>query len=550
MIHPLPLSTHPVPLLRMESEHPHKPAAPAALACACAAILTLPCVTAVAAQFAQHSADITDWTTAIPDPWLLTSSVLWAIGIGALAALLAWPAAWVVARRGLRPSMLTPMLVPSYLAYHSLGLLRDPTTWLGNLIEHAATAPPDGPGLFFVPVLVGRVLAFVGLGLWAWPLAALVLGSALRTAEPELTDNLEMDGAGAMRRHLMFALRVRGAWARAAGLVALVMLGSAVPLHLSAAPTLAVAAWQEVTLHPGSPSVWLTTWPLLVIALAGAWVLSGSVLRAESESEARPDPTRTTLWATRALVCASTVLPLVLYALFLRTWHSIPAFLRVSGDAAATSAETSSLAGIAGALVCGVFWWACASGRRTGAPALRTALCAAVFASLVPGVLVGHAWAAFWTLVHAPDALMDSALPTVLAHTSRSAGVAALAGCALAALEPRDTRDARAIDAGPSLLAWARTGLSWPTLAGVAVGVASLSLHEIESSIVVQPPGLLSLPQTMLANLHFARQEETSAGAIIVIGAGLLVTWAVGLLLARRNTTRYHPPRCARSSIG
>ncbi len=32
-------------------------------------------------------------------------------------------AAWVIARHGLRPWILTPLLVPSYLVYHSLGLL-------------------------------------------------------------------------------------------------------------------------------------------------------------------------------------------------------------------------------------------------------------------------------------------------------------------------------------------------------------------------------------------------------------------------------------------
>lgn len=494
-----------------------------------AAALTAPCLAAAAWQVVAQQASITDWSSLKPNVSLLFNSLVWGVGIGVLTACFAWPAAWVVARRAARPWIWTPLIVPSYLVYHSLGLIRDPTTWLGGMIERSAASPPDGPGWYFLPGLVGRVLAFVGLALWAWPIAAAILGSALRAAEADLTDNLRMDGAGPLRRQWAFAVRVRGAIARAVAVVALVMLGSSVPLHLSNAPTVAVSAWQEVVLHPGSPAVWLMSWPLIVIAGAGAWTLSGAVLRADLDVPSHSVATHASVWTTRVLVAASTVLPLVLYAVFLRTWKSIPAFLRVSGDATISSAGTAALVGLLGVAVCAAFWWACATGRGVSTSrSLRAALCVLVFATLVPGILVGHAWAAFWTWIGAPDGLLDSLLPTVLAHATRFAGVAALVGCVMAGMEPRATRDARAIDAGASFKAWMRTGLSWGLLAGVGVGVACLSLHEVESSIVVQPPGLLSLPQTMLANLHFARQEETSAGAIVVIGAGLVVAWGAG----------------------
>lgn len=511
---------------------------PVAAAWCIACVLIAPCVIGAAGQVAGRWGEV-DWSVAVPSRRLFAGSVLWAVGIGALATVLAWPAAWLVARRGVRLWMLLPLLAPSYLAYHSLGLARDPTTWLGGMIERSAMSPPDGPGMYWLPVLVGRVLAFIGLGLWAWPVAALVLGRAFRSAEAEMGDALRLDGVGWLSRQWAYARRVRGAVVRAAGLVALVMLGSSVPLHLANAPTIAITAWQEVVLHPGTPGVWLLTWPLLVMAAAGAWVLSGAVLRAETGVDAREGarPARAALRSTLAMVAASTVVPLLLYAMFLRRWASIPAFVRVSGDAAAWSVGVAALVGIGAALVCGVFWWACAT-RGTGGGAqraARVALCGLVFAALAPGILVGHAWAAFWVTVGAPDAWMDTAAPTVLAHLTRFAGIAALAGCVLAGLEPAGTRDARAIDAGSSLLAWVRTGLSWGMLAGVAVCVACLSLHEIESSIVVQPPGMLSLPQTMLGNLHFARQEETSAGAIVVIGAGMVVAAAVAAFQANRG---------------
>jgi ABC-type spermidine/putrescine transport system permease subunit II len=62
-----------------------------------------------------------------------------------------------------------------------------------------------------------------------------------------------------------------------------------------------------------------------------------------------------------------------------------------------------------------------------------------------------------------------------------------------------------------------------------------LSLHEIDASIVLQQPGTQSLAQTLLAQLHFARQEEMAAGAIVVVGSGLVVAMVAAALLVVRG---------------
>jgi ABC-type spermidine/putrescine transport system permease subunit II len=58
-------------------------------------------------------------------------------------------------------------------------------------------------------------------------------------------------------------------------------------------------------------------------------------------------------------------------------------------------------------------------------------------------------------------------------------------------------------------------------------------LHEIDSSIVLQQPGTQSLAQTLLAQLHFARQEEMAAGAIIVVGGGVVIAALSAWLITR-----------------
>jgi hypothetical protein len=62
----------------------------------------------------------------------------------------------------------------------------------------------------------------------------------------------------------------------------------------------------------------------------------------------------------------------------------------------------------------------------------------------------------------------------------------------------------------------------------------SLSVHEIECAIMLQPPGTGSLGQTMLANLHFARSEELCAGvlATTLLALAPLIVLAGGAALA------------------
>ena len=86
-------------------------------------------------------------------------------------------------------------------------------------------------------------------------------------------------------------------------------------------------------------------------------------------------------------------------------------------------------------------------------------------------------------------------------------------------------REARVLDGGGGMLAWWMSSL--PGNAGAVLGLCAaggaLSLHELESSVMLQSPGVLSLAQTVLGWLHYARYEELSAGGTTIIGIALLM---------------------------
>jgi ABC-type Fe3+ transport system permease subunit len=76
---------------------------------------------------------------------LLGFTALMAAVVAVGAVILAWPAAWASRRMGTRGLLLlvTPMLLPSYLAYSGWGLARAPGTWLDRWLE---SMPPGAGG--------------------------------------------------------------------------------------------------------------------------------------------------------------------------------------------------------------------------------------------------------------------------------------------------------------------------------------------------------------------------------------------------------------------
>jgi ABC-type spermidine/putrescine transport system permease subunit II len=68
---------------------------------------------------------------------------------------------------------------------------------------------------------------------------------------------------------------------------------------------------------------------------------------------------------------------------------------------------------------------------------------------------------------------------------------------------------------------------------GVGLAIAALSVHEMESTVFVLPPGMSNLAQQLLDYLHYARDEQLSAAAINLLGSGVVIALVAGWLVAR-----------------
>ncbi|MCC7388366.1 MAG: hypothetical protein IT431_06320 [Phycisphaerales bacterium] len=458
--------------------------------------------------------------------------------IATLATVLAWPVAVAASRA--RAAWLvvvgTPMLLPAYLAYAGWSIARAPTTPLGRLIG----AAPER-GMEWLPMLVGRGLAVWGLALWAWPLAAVVIAAGLRAVDAQIGESLRLERVGPLGRARTLG---RAAWPSVAAgwaLVALVMLGSAVPLHVARVETYAIRVWMALDEHPGEPwRAWVVAWPLVAVAAAAGWVLSGRLAGAGrrlallAADETRPQ--RVGLGTLAAAGVAWVLAVVVPFGLFWSSMGGVGAIGRLI-DRAGAGLATSG--GVGAAVGAGSAVLALGAAQATGAArgrlgSLRVALAIGLAWALVPGVLVGAAVAQFVRVL--PEAVGDSVAPMVLAHLSRVAFLPVLVGAWVGSSEAGGIAEARLVDGALGVASWVRTSLRsalGPAL-GVGFACGCLSFHEIESSVQVQTPGIDHMAQRLLQWLHYERMAELSAAGVLLLGVGILVGIGVsaGVLIA------------------
>ena len=473
--------------------------------------------------------------------WALIARTLWVSGfVGAMATCLAVPVAWACRRLPRRAFLflLLPMFLPSYLAYAGWGLLRAPNTPLG---EFLLRGPPGAtPGGNWYPVAASAIQAHLGLILWSWPIAALILAAAWRRFDESTLDALRLEPIGRLGRGFQIASMSVAALLGAFGAVALVMLGSAVPLHVAQFDTLAIGVWRALdeTSYKDHWTVWIRAWPLLVIAGAtGVWLLRR--LRTDAHLEANPPRGIVILspssWVAAVIWTVSVLVPFGLLIANLRSIRSLVTFVRVSVDPIRTSLEVAAAVACLGAVLIGATWIA-AGARGLWRAVAGAGLLAFLVAGLSPGVLLGSAAAHAWN--HPALAVVyDTPVIVVLCHLARFGFLACMTGMSLARAEG-GLRDMRSLDAGDSLRGWlvAAAPPQLGVMAGMGVAMGLLSLHEIETTIMVQPPSAAGggLAWKLLQALHFNREDDLIPAMVFLVGTGLVIA-TISVLLAGRG---------------
>lgn len=520
-------------------------AAVVALAVVAAAILVpgVYVVGSVMAGALQHGAS--ELVPGAASGRLLAASLGWASLVGFVATALGWPCAFAASRFRSATGVLVligPLLLPTYLAYAGWGLVRAPGTILGSWL---AAAPGPSPG--FWPLLASRVQAVGGLALWAWPIAAIVLSLGIRRIDRSVFESMSMEPMPRARRWMscakMLRMDVMAAWAS----VTLIMLGSAVPMHLAQMQTHSMSTWLALAESPASGrwAIWGRAWPIVVLVVVGGVLWARTTLHRPT-IDADAGPARVSRLPVVLVLLAGVAAPAALFAWSIEHPRALWLFWRANGAAIVQSGVNAAIVGLLGASVCLVLWWMLDSGRRarTTAGGIVHLL---VVSALVPGVIVGTAVASTWRAAPMPEALADSPAPVTAAHLARLGIVAGLMALWFSRTEAAEQHDARRIDGADTLPAWIRAGgaVRWLGLGVCAAIMGVLSLHEIEATVFVLPPGTRNLAYQMLQLLHQGRDDSLAAGVLLLLGIAAIPAGLLSALLIVKERLACNEPEGA-----
>ncbi len=464
-------------------------------------------------------------------PWVtlvsFAKTVLWAGIIGGLAAAFGSPLAWCCrsTRSRWRWTLVLPMFVPSTLAYVGWGSLRAPITPFAEWM-----AAKVAVGWTWLPSAFDGTLAVVGLAFWSAPLAAMVQAAWLRGIDDDTLEAFRLD-CTPLRRKIELARLSMPSLLGSAWIVGVLMIGTAIPLHLAQVPTAAVNLWAALDVMPSDEHwrVWVAAWPLIILAAGLAWGVS-CWARVDRTGGTAPSRCETgasvaTMSLAALLLTVSVVMPIVLAARGIRTASALSTWWRLNREAVTASTIESLVVGVLAVGVGLAAWCAMACCLRRESRGMVGAF-GFVVAAILPGVVIGSAVSRVWNLPFVPIELGETIWPLVAAHAARFGFIAILTAIVVAKAEPRVLRDSRLLDGADTPAGWFHACLPGFEPVWLIVGslVAALCVQDIEAAVIVQPPGVPSLARKLLSDMHFFRTEE--------LGVGMLVSVAIGLMFA------------------
>ncbi|MCB9845258.1 MAG: hypothetical protein H6811_04645 [Phycisphaeraceae bacterium] len=458
--------------------------------------------------------------------------------VASLATIVAWPLAWVALRVPSRwlGLFLLPMLLPNYLAYAGWSVLRDPSIPTGDWLVRLGS-----PAL---SLLAGRAMAVGGLALWSWPLVWICLWSGARRLDPCLLDALSLEGATRVDRITLRVRLLRRQLVLGFVLTLLVMLGNPVPFDLAQIDTLANASRAALAMGQESRA-WSVSLPLVGAAALSALGATMALDRNQgSESRSERKLLRAVDVLPIALVLGISVFaPLLLFAATIRSSHAFGRALAHLLEPMGSSLFVGAGVAIGGVLVYLTVFAALTWGR--GARLLARACTAFLIATaLIPGVLVGSSFASVTNSPFVPRWVADSSLPLIVTHLARFSVIPAVVATLVWIGEGSDRARQRRLDGGdrPRGLVLLDVPAQASILLGTAAAMASLSIHEIEASVLLTPPGSRAISQVLLSRLHYQRQDDLAAGVLLIttvgFAAALIAALAFGGTLGTRASRR------------
>ena len=454
--------------------------------------------------------------------------------------------------------LLAPLVLPQYVLYYAWTLLLSPTTRLGGYLS----SKPE------LARFVGTFSSCLVLILWYWPLAALLIAQGWRNIDRQIWDSasLDADSFGIFKK-ITLPLLARPLLL-AFGVCFVMSLSEFATFHLAGVNTIGTELAVLYQLTGSTNSVARAAWPVAGAALVLAIILGRSshswVVSAPPLSPPRAD--QTWQWTVLfALIAISLVVPVALLVMNVTSTQALQQFLILHQDELGWSLAIAVVAAVMAHLIAfGALWlergpyrlprqrlWLRSSSRHAFDPTetssatvlrvgllsllVRTSIFVAMFvpASLVSVSMVKMLAACPAGSTEVGIALRQSWLIVSAGQASRFAGVALILLLLTRYAYERHLSEMASLDGASGLATWWHVNLphTWPIFVGTFILIVMFSVTELSATMVLLPPGLPNFAQTLLNQMHYARDQQVIASCLVLVCLFLILAAVVVLLL-------------------
>ena len=428
--------------------------------------------------------------------------------------------------------LLMPLVLPRYVLYYAWTLLLSPTTQLGAYLS----SKPE------LARFVGTFSSALVLILWYWPLAALLIAQGWRNIDKAIWDcaSLDANGFGVFKK-ITLPLLARPLLL-AFGVCFVLSLSEFTTFHLAGVRTIGteLAVLYELT---GSESYLArAAWPVAVVALIAAITLGQSLrcwtLRAAALGTAEFKSQAWRWIVLLVLLGISFIAPLALLISNMTDTQALKQFFVLHLDELGWSLAIALVAAATAYLIA---LGALSLERRATSAVLfhpsyivclfvRTTIFLVMF---VPASLVAVSLLKILAVCNAPVALRRGWYVVSAGQAGRFTGLALILLFLSRYAHQKQDSEMASLDGASRLKAWWYVHLphTWPVFVGTFILIVMFSITELSATMVLLPAGLPNFAQSLLNQMHYARDQQVIASCLVLICLFLVLTAVVVLLL-------------------
>jgi iron(III) transport system permease protein len=368
------------------------------------------------------------------------------------------------------------------------------------------------------------------LTLTTWPITALLTLGAWNRLEPEQIECEPALRGAALVRWLLWPVAKVSVGQAAAITFVLALNNFSIPVILQV-PVFPEELWLAFTTRLNDAGAWVAAWPLMVAPVILVLLLRKSdVAWPRSASEATARALRKQLglrcnWTaglvSAALLVVSVALPVSGLGMSSRTWTELPNLFRAAPDVIWNSFAYSALAGVI-SIAIGLAGWRWMIGLAVWIP------------FLVPGVLLS------WVFIRLFNGtiLYGTTIMVLVAFAIRYLAIGWHGATHALSSVDRDLTDAGRLDGARGWTLFRH--VTWPQIAPQLAAAwyvtYLLCLWDVETLVLIYPPGGETLALRIFNLLHYGHNAQVNAMCVLLLGLAVapLAGWTIWQWLARR----------------